>query len=62
MAIKFFLQRTAARPLMLVVTVGLPIDLVITDIAMPDVGGQAVVAKLARHHLARPDAGPLPPW
>jgi DNA-binding response OmpR family regulator len=40
--------------LMLIATVGLPIDLVITDIAMPDVGGQAVVAELARHQRTPP--------
>jgi len=40
--------------LMLIATVGHPVDLVITDIAMPDVGGQALVAELARHQRTPP--------
>jgi DNA-binding response OmpR family regulator len=40
--------------LMLIATLDLPIDLLITDITMPDVSGQAVVAELARYGGAPP--------
>jgi DNA-binding response OmpR family regulator len=40
--------------LMLIATLGLPIDLLITDINMPDVDGRKVVAELARHQRTPP--------
>jgi DNA-binding response OmpR family regulator len=38
--------------LMLIATQGLPIDLLVTDLTMPEVGGEALVAELARHQRA----------
>jgi DNA-binding response OmpR family regulator len=40
--------------LMLIATLNLPVDLVVSDLTMPEVGGEALIAELARYQRMPP--------
>jgi CheY-like chemotaxis protein len=45
---------TGRSAIMLIATLDLPIDLVVSDLNMPDLGRQALLAELARHQRMPP--------